>query len=145
MADSKFAYKKKKNTESSNSKPSIPHTLSTKLNNKGVHLIERRELFIPGFMKINNECNLRCIAHSILITLIPSLNQSDISGVRFDRSKSLHTRDRDPLNDFPSFIITLANSDLVKLVISAKKSYYYFTTKDLNPLFLNSEAAKRNT
>ena len=45
-------------------------------------LIERREVFIPGFMEINSDINLNCIALSVLKAILPSLNHSDISGVR---------------------------------------------------------------
>ena len=38
--------------------------------------VEKRELFVPGFMEITNENNLRCISYSILKALLPSLNQS---------------------------------------------------------------------
>ena len=50
--------------------------------------VDKREIFIPGFIEINSNLNLRCIAFSILKVLIPSLNKSDISGLRLARPKT---------------------------------------------------------
>ena len=127
------------NFDSRDNKFSAPYAFTLQYNNRHTDLIERRELFIPGFMKINNESKLRSIAFSILKTLITSLNLSDISGVRFVNSKS--SCKNMTMTVFPSFIITLVNSNLVKIVMFAKKSYNYFTTRDLNPLTLDSEVS----
>ena len=117
------------------------HALSTKRISKDVDLIERRELFIPGFMKINGEDNLRCIAFSILKTLVPSLTQSDISGVRFVRSKTTCSNSQGPLPNHTAFIVILKNPELVQTVMSAKKLFNYLTTKDISLSSLNSEVA----
>ena len=102
----------------------------------GTGLIERRELFVPGFMPINSETNLRCIAFSILKTLIPSLHQSDSSFP----TKSLRT-DRELSSECSSFIIALKSPEFIKSVMHAKKSFNYFSTKDINKQYLNSEVA----
>ena len=124
--------------DSRNSMPIVSLHPLTNINNKNADLIERRELFIPGFMKINNTNNLQCIAFSILKTLIPSLNQSDICGVRLAPSRPTI---QDPTSDYSSFIITLKDSDIVQSVMRAKKTINYFSTKDTDLQFLNSEAA----
>ena len=103
--------------------------------------IERREIFIPDFMIIENEQNLKLIALSIPKTLIPSLNQSDIVGVRIARPKEYLESSQETVPKFTSFIITLVNIELTQLIIRAKKACNYFTTKDLNLSFLNSETA----
>ena len=101
--------------------------------------VEKRELFIPGFMEINNEINLRCISYSILKALLPSLNQSDICGVRFTSSSNI--TEQLPAIKYPSFIITLAKPELVQLIMRAKKIHNYFSTRDLDISNLNSEIA----
>ena len=45
------------------------------------NLVEKREVFVPGFMKINSKLNMQCISFSILKALLFSLNHSDICGV----------------------------------------------------------------
>ena len=101
-------------------------------------LIEKRELFIHGFMQINNVNNLRCIAYSILHSLMPSLTQSDISGVRFVPP---HSGGRGTSSNYNSFVITLKTPEIVQAVMRAKKSFNYFSTKDINLQCLNSEVA----
>ena len=91
-------------------------------------------------MFINSETNLRCIAFSIVKTLVPSLHQSDICAVRSFTFKSLHT-DRESTPKRTSFIITLKSSEIVKSIMHAKKSHNYFSTKDINRQYLNSEVA----
>lgn len=82
-------------------------------------------------MDITSSLNLHCISFSILKVLIPSLNQDDITGARLLKSRS-H-------NKFPSIIITLKTQDLVRSIMSAKKSFNYLTTKNIDLSFLNSE------
>ena len=103
--------------------------------------VERREIFIPGFMTINSDKNLYSIAFSILRVLLPSLNRSDICRVRFARPKAPEFINQNNSTKFPSFIITLINSELVQLIIRAKKAHNYLTTKDIDLNFLNSEVA----
>ena len=103
--------------------------------------VEKREIFIPGFMEINSNLNLHCVAFSILKVLIPSLDKSDINGVRLASPKTFSVTDNGTVNKFTSFIITLKNADFVQLIIRAKKSYNYLTTKDIELSFSNSEVA----
>ena len=128
----------------SDGKVSIPSTAKAPLtifNINDTDLIERRELFIPGFMHIHSESNLRCIAFSILVALIPSLNQSDICDVRFAHPKRLRLDTQYSTPEHPSFIITLKTSNLVQMVMHAKKAHNYFSTKDISLSSLNSEVA----
>ena len=101
--------------------------------------VEKRELFIPGFMVINNEINLRCISYCILKALLPSLNQSDICGVRFVSISNI--TEQLPAIKYPSFIITLIKPELDQLIMRAKKIHNYFSTKDLDISILYSEIA----
>ena len=103
--------------------------------------IERREVFIPGFMVINSIMNLECVAFSILKYLLPSLNQSDICGVRFTSRTSSVIPDLASVPKYPSFIITLKSSETVNMLMIAKKSCNYFSTKDINLSLLNPEVA----
>ena len=104
-------------------------------------LNERRELFIPGFMNLSNDINLNCLAFSILKILLPSLSQTDICGVRLARPRSPTLYDPDYMPDFPSFIVTLINAELVQLIMRAKKQHNYLTTNDINLSHLNPELA----
>lgn len=92
-------------------------------------------------MTINCEVNLRCISFAILKALLPSLDQSDIIGARLFSNSTVSTTDQHPMTKFPSFIITLKHSELVQMIMRAKKSKNYFTTKDLDLLLFNSEVA----
>lgn len=60
----------------------------TQYRNANAQQIEKRELFIPEFMKIN-ENNLHYIAYTVIKSLLPSLKQSDICRVRFAFPKKL--------------------------------------------------------
>ena len=92
-------------------------------------------------MKIHNDINLSCLAFSILKVVLTSLSQSDICGVRLARPKLSTIHDHDSMTDFPSFIITLINVELVQLIMRAKKQYNYLTTNDINLYNLNPELA----
>lgn len=102
---------------------------------------ERRELFIPGFMKINNDTNLNCLAYSILRMVLPSFTRTDIIKVRLAQSKASITNNQEIGNLSPSFIITLKNSELVQLIMRTKRNLNYLTTRDLDLSSLNSEVA----
>ena len=92
-------------------------------------------------MKIHRHENLDSIAFSILKALIPSLNLSDICRVRFVHPKLNSATGQNTTTSFPSFIITLKSNDLVQSVMRAKRSYNYFTTKDICLSSLNPEIA----
>lgn len=113
---------------------------SSEIRSHDADLKERRELFVPGFMPINSDINLRCIAFAILKTINPSLTESDISAIRSFPFKSSHT-DRKTTSNCSSFIITLKSIEMVKSVMHAKKSFNYFSTKDINKKYLNTEVA----
>ena len=92
-------------------------------------------------MKINNDNNLQCIAFSVLKMVLPYLNRSDITRVRFALPKSSTSHNQKITTEFPSFIITLKNPELVQLVMRTKKSFNYLTTKDIELSSLSSEVA----
>ena len=83
--------------------------------------VERREVFIPGFIKINNELNMQCLSFSILKALLPSLNRSDICGVREIRLKQPTIGVKNPNNGFTSMIVRLKSYDHVRMIMHARK------------------------
>ena len=88
----------------------IDNTISSSLNN---HLlppgyvvpVESREVFIPGFMKVNNEHNMTCLSFSILKSLLPSLNCSDICEIREACTKFSTTAANQSKNKFVEFLL----------------------------------------
>ena len=122
-------------TKISPSDYNTPHLLTNS------YQIERREVFIPGFMKLNDESSMRCISFSILKTLLPSLNSLDICGVRAARPKLTPMRITKPDTGYTPIIVRLSSIELAQKIITARKSYNnnYFTTKDLDLTLLNSE------
>ena len=66
--------------------------------------IERREVFIPGFMHITNDANCYALAYSVLKALLPSLNRNDVCAVR-----RVHHRSKDVLYAPPSVPFDVSN------------------------------------
>ena len=71
-------------------------------------------------MKINDESSMRCISFSILKALLPSLNHSDICGVRVAEYKSSNLTKT--ISKFTSLIVRLRTPELAQSIISAKKA-----------------------
>ena len=90
-------------------------------------------------MKINDESSMRCISFSILKALLPSLNHSDICGVRVAEYKSSNLTKT--ISKFTSLIVRLRTTELLQSIISAKKAYSnnYLTTKNIDLDLLNPE------
>ena len=118
--------------------PSITNAIADSITDAPV---ERREIFIPGFMRIDNITNLRRISYAILKAFYPSLDEGDICGVRFTSTLITASHEQGCETKFPSFINTLNHPDLVQLIMRAKKLHGYLTTKDINLLHHNSELA----
>ena len=109
--------------------------------------IERREVFIPGFMHITDDANCYVLAYSVLKALLPSLNRDDVCAVR-----RVNHRSRDALggpssvpfdvsNDslFPSLIVRLTSSELVRRIMNARRSFNYLTTADIDRSLLTPD------
>ena len=89
---------------------------------------------------------MHCLSFSILKSLLPSLNTSDICDVREARPKLAITNTENPIsykNNFTSIIVRLKTADLVRKIMLSKKSYNnnYFSTKNIDQTLLNSEIA----
>ena len=113
----------------------------------GDEAIERREVFIPGFMHITNDANCYVLAYSVLKALLLSLNRDDVCAVRL-----VHHRSKDVLNappsvpfdvsndsSFPSLIVRLLSSELVRRIMNARRSFNYLTTADVDHSLLTHD------
>ena len=84
---------------------------------------------------------MRCISFSILKSLLPSLDCSDICGVREAYPRLLTVaanQSKDP-KIFISIILRLRSPDLVRRIMIARKYYNnnYFSTANINLHLLN--------
>ena len=107
---------------------------------------ESLEIHIPGFMPLTMLDDLHSLSYSILQAFSPSLTMSEITNVRLlasDNTQLSETGNSSGVPRFPSFIIRLASSDLVKKIMSSKRKINYFSTRDLNTSQLSRELVSR--
>ena len=108
--------------------------------------IEDFEVHIPGFMPLHVNYDLLSLGFTILRAIIPSFSVNEITNVRLLNLNGVQVMNNEcesDTNKFPSLIIRLTTSELVKQIMIKKCNINYFNTCDLNISLLNCELSAR--
>ena len=104
--------------------------------------VERRKLYISGFMHLQNVDRIYGISFAILKALLPTLNRHDISGARIVGTRATVMGGEQILPDKPpSIIVRLVLPELVRNIMNARRSFTYFSTSNVDRSLLPPELA----